>query len=191
MEIIAVLTGIVYIILATQNNAWCWLFGIMSSIAWAYTVFTVQLYIDTCLQLYYVLIALHGWWKWTEKNRLEPSKNVLKIHELSLKIHVYILLMGVSCSILLSYLFKTYTAAVSTHLDALATVFSIIATTMTTRRIIDNWIYWIFINALYIYLYFIRETYLLASASVLYAVLAIFGYIAWKSIRLKEENTPV
>ena len=35
IEITAVITGIIYVILAARENVWCWSFGIVSAALWS------------------------------------------------------------------------------------------------------------------------------------------------------------
>lgn len=47
-----------------------------------------------------------------------------------------------------------YTNASYAYLDSTITIFSLVATYMMTKKILDNWIYWIIIDSAAIYLYF-------------------------------------
>ena len=47
-------------------------------------------------------------------------------------------------------------------MDAFTTIFSIIATFFLVRRKLDNWMYWVMIDAVYVYLYASRGAFLFA-----------------------------
>ena len=48
------------------------------------------------------------------------------------------------------------------------------------RKVLENWIYWIVIDATSIFLYLDRGLYLYAGLFVAYLVIAVFGYFGWR-----------
>ena len=175
---IATVAGIVYLILAARNNILCWPWGIVSCSLWAYTTYwDYDLYLDAILQLFYVFMAFVGIYQWKfgggEQERLAVST-------MPFRKHLPLLFLGSLCSVLFGYFFATYTPAAATYLDAFTTVFSVIATFLLVRRILDNWIYWIVVDAIYIYLYGSRGAYLFALLMVWYVYVATKAYFIWK-----------
>ena len=73
-----------------------------------------------------------------------------------------------------------YSTQALPYLDAFITAFSIIATWMTAKKVIQNWIFWVVIDALAIYLYASRSFYLISGLYGLYTILSISGYFQWK-----------
>ena len=179
VELISVITAIIYVILAAQKNIWCWFFGIISAILWTYAAYAYyQLYIDSALQVYYVVMGFYGWYMW--KYGYEKEGVELPMTQLSTQNHLYIIGIGLVLTGLVGYFFNTYTAAAATYLDAFTTIFSIMTTVLVARKVIENWLYWIVIDATYIYLYGVRGGYLFAFLNVVYIIIAIIGYINWK-----------
>jgi nicotinamide mononucleotide transporter len=179
VELISVITAIIYVILAAQKNIWCWFFGIISAILWTYAAYAYyQLYIDSALQVYYVVMGFYGWYMW--KYGYEKEGVELPMTQLSAQNHLYIISVGLVLTFLVGYFFNTYTAAAATYLDAFTTIFSIMTTVLVARKVIENWLYWIVIDATYIYLYGARGGYLFAFLNVVYVIIAIIGYINWK-----------
>jgi nicotinamide mononucleotide transporter len=64
-------------------------------------------------------------------------------------------------------------------IDSFTTVFSVIATFMLTKKILENWLYWVVIDIVSVYLYFSRELHLTSLLFILYSIIAIFGYLSW------------
>lgn len=178
IEVVAVITGIIYVILAAKENVWCWSFGIVSSVLSVYAMYVLfDLYIDAALYAYYVIIGFYGWYQWLYGS---TEKAELSINTWSMQQHLYTIGGGIALSLLVGYFFATYTAAAATYLDAFTTVFSIIATVMVTRKVLENWLYWIVIDAVYVYLYSSRGGYLFAFLMVIYTIIAIIGYYNWR-----------
>ena len=50
---------------------------------------------------------------------------------------------------------------------------------MVTQKILENWLYWLVIDSVSIYLYLDRELYLTAALFAVYVIIVIFGYRQW------------
>ncbi len=176
-ELLAVITGVIYVVLATRSNPWCWPWGIISSALWAYAAYLLfDLYVDALLQLFYVVMGFIGWYQW----RKGGNGEVLPISRLSSGEHLAIVGGGLVLALLVGYLFDEYTPAAATYIDAWTTVFSVIATFLVVQRKLENWLYWIVIDAVYVYLYYTRGGYLFALLFIAYTIIAIVGYFKWQ-----------
>ncbi len=184
VEVVAVLSSGIYVVLAAKESVWCWIFGIIGAAMLAYAAYAYfDLYVDALLQIYYVGISIYGWYQWTRFSDNESNNQnakALSITQLSFNQNIQIIIGGLILSFLVGFLFDKFTPAASTYLDAFTTVFSIITTALVTRKILDNWIYWIVIDTVYIYLYASREGYLFALLNVVFVIVSIFGYLEWK-----------
>ena len=81
--------------------------------------------------------------------------------------------------------FEIYTDAEQPIIDSFTAIFSLFATYMVTKKILENWIYWIVIDIVSVYLYFSRDLQLTAGLFAAYTIIALFGYFSWK----KQLNT--
>ena len=79
----------------------------------------------------------------------------------------------------MGFYFATYTDTQMPMVDSFTTVFSLFATYMVTKKVLENWLYWIVIDAVSIYLYFSRDLHLTSLLFMAYTIIAIFGYFAW------------
>ncbi|MEN0004429.1 MAG: nicotinamide riboside transporter PnuC [Bacteroidota bacterium] len=182
VEVLAVITGIAYIILAAQEQIWCWFFGIVSSLLSIYLFFSVKLYAESFLYFYYVLAGFYGWYTW----RKQEGKHDLPITNRSWIFHILCMVLGVICSFALAQALGQYTDAQMPLIDAHTTVFSFIATWLVTQKILETWTYWIVIDAVSVWLYWSRDLYLYSLLMVVYTVLAIWAFWAWKTQMEKE-----
>lgn len=187
---VAFITGIIYVVLAARENIACWIFGIISCAFIAWDDFTrYLLYADGVLQVFYVLIGIYGLYQW--KYGRDAAGRELGITEKPLIWHIRIFLLGVILSIPVGYLLNLYSAAQFAYLDSLTTTFSFIATFLLVRKILSNWIYWIIIDLIYCYLFFMREGYLIALLYFIFCFIAIFGYFNWKRLKRDTEVAPI
>jgi nicotinamide mononucleotide transporter len=73
--------------------------------------------------------------------------------------------------------------------DAFTTAVGIVATWMLAKQIIEHWFFWIIVNAVSIYLYYIRGLYPTMFLYICYGVLAIVGLYTWKKKGFKTDDT--
>jgi nicotinamide mononucleotide transporter len=178
VEFWAVITSIAYAWLASRNNIWCWLFGIISPVLTMYALyFYFNLYAEVILQVYYIGMAIYGFYSWKYGGVKHSEK---PIETWPAKRHLIVIFTGLILTFILGYFLKNYTAAASTYLDSFTTVFAILATYMTAKRILENWIYWIIIDTVSIFLYAGRGGYFFALLFVAYTLIAMYGLYHWR-----------
>jgi nicotinamide mononucleotide transporter len=175
LEWFAFTFSIIYVFLATYQNKWCWLFAIISSSLYVYICFESQLYFDAQLQVYYVIISLLGWYNWNK-----PQKKHAII-QWKIKTHLYIILILLSVSIPLAWLFEHYTDQAYPYIDAPIFVFSIFATYLITIKVLENWIYFVFIDAISVFIFWNRGLEVTALLFIFYTFFALYGYLKWKT----------
>lgn len=176
IEFIAVVFSIIYVLLAAKKNIWCWFFAAFSVLIYTYLCFNAQLYMETILQCFYLIMAFYGYYNWS-KNSSKSYK--IKIIELPINKHLQIIFLGAVVSFLMGYFLANYSDAKMALLDSFTTTFSIIATFMVAKKILDNWLYWIAIDISSIYLYNSRDLHLTAILFFIYTIIAIYGYKNW------------
>ena len=126
-------------------------------------------------------MAIVGWVTW---NHAKTEEVTLKKWEV--KKHLINILASGFVAVVLGYLFDTYTNQANPYIDAFTTVYSLAATLMVTQKIVENWIYWIVIDLVSIYLYAQRDYNLTAVQYILFTVLAVFGFVAWQKAYKKQ-----
>lgn len=166
-----------YVVLATLENKWCWIFGIASSAMLVYLCFTGHLFLESGLNVFYVLIGFYGWYQWLYGSN---EKSELTITSFSLKNNIVLILIGLAFWFPLGFIAHRYSTQALPYLDAFITAFSIIATWMQAKKIIENWLFWILLNGLGVLLYSYREFYLIALLSIIYTLLSVSGYFSWR-----------
>ncbi len=172
------ITSLIYVWLAAKENAWCWVWGIISCSIWAYLDFTkYNLWVDGVLQLFYVGMGFWGIYAWRFG---KAGDNSLKISTLPSAAHLKILLSGAALTLLLGYVFDRWTPTDLPYPDSFVTAFSILATLLTVKKILENWLYWIVVDALAVVLFFVKQAPLAALVMVVYTVVAVYGYRQWR-----------
>ncbi|WP_372755133.1 nicotinamide riboside transporter PnuC [Labilibaculum sp.] len=183
IEIIGTLAGLVFLYLEIKQNKWLWPVGLLTSAMYIYVFFVAKLYADMSLQFYYVFISIYGWIAWTKGKQKEE----LPVTKLTNKL--FMVLLGASLLIyfLISYLLVNYTDGSIPYWDAFTTALSIVATWMLARKILEQWLVWVLVNAVSLCLYIYKGLYPTSILFLFYTILAVVGYIHWKKDLLQSE----
>jgi nicotinamide mononucleotide transporter len=179
IEWFAVTTSLLYVLLAGKQQIACWIFAFVSSISYVIISYTTLLYVDALLNSIYAILAIIGWINWKAKADQQPIK------KLSWNFHGLIVLGSVILGGISGYLLDNYTNQVFPYLDAVLFFLSISATWMITKKILENWIYFIVIDLAMVGIYFNRTLYLSSLLFLLYALFAVIGYIKWRKELVK------
>lgn len=175
-EWLAVASSLLYVILITYKVLAAWIFAALSSVLYIYLCYSNRLYLESILQVFYFGMAIYGWFMWTSD---DDTKDVTVI-QWPLKYHIYNILISGALMLLFGYIFDQYSNQANPYLDAFTTIFSLMATFMVAKKVLENWIYWIIIDAFSVYLFASRGLYMTSVLFILYTLIAIFGYFSWK-----------
>ncbi|MCP4270963.1 MAG: nicotinamide mononucleotide transporter [Gammaproteobacteria bacterium] len=186
-EMIAVLFAIIYLLLAIAESIWCWPAALISTCIYVFLFFDVNLYMESALQIFYIGMAIYGWIIWRHHN---DSQDDLHISVWSLKQHLLAFILIAFLVVITAVTLENNTDAAYPWLDSFTTWGAVITTWMVARKILENWIYWLFIDAVSIYLYIQRDLYLTALLFAIYIILCFLGFHQWhKTYKLQlNEN---
>ena len=184
LEIFAVSSAIIYLILAAKEDVRCWYAALFSSLLYMYIMYSAGLIMESFLQIFYICMAIYGWYIWSNKINYEHK---LKITRWKKKYHFYAIITVTALAIISGFLLEKYTHAALPFLDAFTTWGAIITTYMVAKKIIENWIYWFVIDLISIYLFISRELYLTSLLFFIYLIIIIFGYRSWMK-KLNNKN---
>ena len=175
-ELLAVLLGIIYLLAAVREYLWCWYAAFASTLIYLFLFWDVRLLMESGLQLYYLVMAVYGWWSWRHGNSEDGG---LLISRWRWQYHLAAIAVVLALSLLSGSALSAYTDAVNPFLDSFTTWGAVITTWMVARKILENWVYWLVIDAVSIFLYLDRELYLTAALFAAYIVIALFGLQQW------------
>ena len=184
-EILATLTGVGYVILAARRNRWCWIIGAVSSALIALLAGLAQLPMQGGLQLFYVGMSVFGWWSWTRSS----VAGELPVGVWPYSWHLGAALVLTALSLLTAHWLARETDAAWPLLDSFTTWFSLLATWLQARARLENWLYWIAIDVVLVFLFYARGRPLLALLNLIFIAIAAAGYIAWRR-RLRSQAVP-
>ncbi len=177
IEIVAVLLGIANILLIIRRSVWNYPFGIAMVTLYFFIFRDAKLYSDAGLQVFFVVVNLYGWWSWS-RNKAETGEVVVQ------RLGTEGLLAWIAGSAIATlgwgFVMSNHTDASYPFWDAGVAMLSVAGQILMTRRYLENWWWWIAVNAISIPLYIAKDLLLTAGLYALFLVLAIAGLIEWR-----------
>ncbi|CAA0105300.1 nicotinamide riboside transporter PnuC [Zhongshania aliphaticivorans] len=183
-ELSAVVLALAYLILAMKENSLCWYAAFISTAIYVFLFWDVSLLMESALQIFYLVMAVYGWWQWRKQG---DTQSELRIHRWTLRTHIIVAVVVGLLTLSFGYVLDTSTHAELPYLDSFTTWGAVVTTYMVTRKVLENWIYWIVIDGASVYLYIDRELYLTALLFVMYVVLVVIGFFQWNAIYKREQ----
>lgn len=186
-EMLAVVLSVTYLLLAIMQNIWCWIAAFISTLIYSILFFDASLLMDSALNIFYLVMAIYGWYSWKYGNSKNKGDD-LSISSYGFLRNLQIIIVLLIISSILGYIMANYTKADFAYLDTFTTVFAVFATYMLTKKVLENWLYWVIIDSVSIYIYINKGFYLTAILFVVYTILAIFAFKQWKEEYLTIES---
>jgi nicotinamide mononucleotide transporter len=177
IEIVAALLVAVNVALVARRSIWNYPFGIAGVVTYAWVFWNARLYSDTLLQFVFLGAQLYGWANWARSQSLAGEVVVLRLGagaRLAWAAGIVVATAGWGA------LMHRYTDAAAPWLDAGVAMTSIAAQWLMARRLIENWVLWILVNALSVVLYAWRGLWPTFALYVVLLALAAWGLAQWR-----------
>ena len=169
----AVALSLGFTLLLAEQFRWAWILGGLASLIYLKLVWQKGLWAETALHLFYLIMAIRGYANWTSDMEGQMALGSLTMNE-----HLSRMAVGVVFTLILGFSLSR-TSAQLPYLDALTTVFGIIATLMMVHYVRANWLYWIGIDLASVILYARRQMWPTVVLYLVYTVMALYAYLNW------------
>jgi nicotinamide mononucleotide transporter len=178
IEITGAILSLIYLSLSIRQKVSLWFYGIVSSLFYIVIFFQSKLYADMSLQFYYVIISIYGWINW--KKGLDGNGDELSTNQLSKGLFLYLFIFTALLYIVYYLILSKFTDSTVPKIDSLVGALSVVGTWMLARKLIENWLVWIIVDAICVGLYIYKGLYSTAILFIIYTVMAVVGYWEWK-----------
>ena len=177
LEVASVAFSLAYLVLAVQQNSLCWPAALIGTLLSLVLFVEARLYPESALQIFYAAMAVYGWRQWRRGDG-DGLPMELPVSVWPWRNHLLAIVGSLLAAVILGALLSRTDAAFP-YLDSFTSVGAVITTYMVAKKILENWIYWLVIDGLGVYIYWSRELYLYAGLFVLYLVLVVLGFYRW------------
>lgn len=184
-EYLGVGLGFLYLLLAIREYRGCWIAGAAASVLFGAVFWEAGLPMQALLQIYYVAVAVHGWWHWGPGH----DKGAPVPHRVSARTHGLVIAALIGATVVTTMLVRNEPGSLQAWGDSLSSWAGVVATWMVARKVLEAWLYWVVIDVGTAGLYF--HAGLLASSAlyVVYAILAVIAWREWKAHYLRLSSS--
>ncbi len=170
----AFIFALAQVFFALKNKTINFYFGIVSVSLYAYIFYNSGLRAEALLQLYYLYISLSGIFLWNKNTQsFQISWNSKKDWTITF---ILLSLLFLSLFIVLS----KYMTSNVIFWDTFVATFAWVGSWLLIKRKIENWILLSISNLVAIPLFIYKELELTALLTIIYLILGIWGFFAWK-----------
>jgi len=189
LEFFGTIAGAIAIWLSAKAIVWSWPIGIINVILFFFLFYQVQLYPDMFLQVFFFVTNLMGWWRWTHPKKFEEDrKHELRVSYMKPKLFLIVFILGIAGTFMFGSLAENIheifpglfpKPSAFPYLDSFVTVMSIITTFLMINKKIESWIFWILIDVIATYMYFVKGIRFVALEYLVFCFIAAFGLWNW------------
>jgi nicotinamide mononucleotide transporter len=154
--------------------------------------YQIRLYSDMLEQIYYLVISVYGWWRWSTPDsgkvlqiRYSPPRKIVLIAAITIAISFVVGAFMSQIHLLLPAIFIE--KASFPYLDALTTIMSFTAMWLMVQKRIESWYYWVIVDVIGIWLYYVKEVKFIAFLYVILLLIAINGSISWLKTAKRQD----
>lgn len=180
LEIFALITGAIFLVLQILHHKWMWPMEIVSCLALLAIYIPDKLWGSAVLQIYYIVMAVLGIFKWRQDAReaAKEEKAIIMNKPTSKVIFgsfAIIIAGGFICSLILKAMDDP-----APRIDGVVTILGVVATWWLTNSYLEQWLMWIVADSIMIILCFSQQLYGPMILYGFYTVSSIIGYFNWK-----------
>lgn len=150
--ITAAATGMLYTVLAGKGKALCFLFGLVNTPLYAGLSYVQGYYGDCALNAYYFLMMFPGLAAWRRNRAATAAEGIVRTR-LSGRARVVWALACLTGTLALGWGLRLCGGS-RPFCDALTNVLSVAAMALTVRRALEQWVLWIAVDAVEVFMWF-------------------------------------
>ncbi|WP_297762512.1 nicotinamide riboside transporter PnuC [uncultured Muriicola sp.] len=179
LEAIAFFFGIASVVYAKKENILVYPTGLVATVITVYLFYIDGLFGDMMMNFYYSIMSIYGWWNWA---RVKQNRKVVRISRTNVRekqvgVVFFLLTMMVTYGV-----YRLYGTELNytNYVDILTSGIFFTAMWYMANKKLENWTLWILADIITVPLYAYRGWGMLSLQYLIFTVLAIQGYLAWK-----------
>ena len=186
LEIIGVVLGLMSAWFSKQDNILIYPTGIISTAIFVYILAFYGLLGDLVINAYYFSMSIYGWYIWTRKVDAEHYTPITRTTSKEKQICVFIFVGTLIFIFAIYKIFEKWNSWTA-YVDTLTTALFFVAMWLLARKKLENWTFLLVGNIISIPLYFYKGLIFTSFQFLLFVIISIYGYRAWKKILNKPE----
>ena len=203
LQILGFTVGLLYLWWEYQADSKVWLASVVMPAISMWIYFSKGLYADFGINIYYLLIAVYGFWNWTRKTHATPvsslpassttaqspdttaqspsaeTKQELPVSHTPLKVWALVAVASALLWWFIWWILVTFTDSTVPVADAFTTALSIVGLWMLARKYAEQWLVWLVVDLVCSCLYWYKGIPFYSVLYAVYTIIAWFGYRKW------------
>lgn len=175
LEILAFALSIAMVVGNMRQWLAAWPLAATASLLYGLLFWEGKLYGEAALQLFFVAMAAWGFAQWW-RGRAQVTLTVRRMGVTAWVASLAAIALGWP---LLGWWLDQYTDSPLPYWDALPTVASVVATVQLGRKFIENWGFWVAVNAISVILFALKAYWLTVLLYAAFIPLALWGWREW------------
>lgn len=188
LEIIAVIFAVVSVLYSKNNNIKVYPTGIISTLIFVYLLYKWELFGDMIINVYYFVMSIYGWYLWSSSSESKPILPITRVNNKDFKNSLLIFIFSTIFVTLVYFYFGKFGMWWS-YIDIFTTGLLFVGMYLLAKRKIEHWIFLIVGDVISIPLYYFKGYTITGMLFVIYTIIAVLGYLEWKKIWDKENQT--
>jgi nicotinamide mononucleotide transporter len=172
--------------LISKRNILTWPVGIVGVLLYMILFYQIRLYSDTIEQIYYLGASIYGWWVWNKSPKDNGQITDVK-HSSSKSLVTWVVITAIVSMVFGFVMTRIHIwfpvifpeAASFPYLDAVTTIMSFSAMWLMAQKKTESWIYWIIVDVIGIWLYFVKDVKFISLLYVVLLFMAFNGLRMW------------
>ena len=179
LEVVAVIFGFLSVWFSKRENILVYPTGIISTIIFVYILWVYGLLGDMLINAYYFSMSIYGWYLWTRKVDDSHYIPITQVDGKEKK-RAMLLFMASIVLVVIVYLFFDKFDSWTAYIDTVTTAIFFVGMWLMAKKKLENWIFWIIGDVISAPLYLYKGLVFSSFQYLLFTIIAIYGYQAWK-----------
>ena len=199
LDITTTILGLAYIILEYRASIWLWAVGFVMQVLGIILYYQKGLYADCGMEFYYLSMTIYGWWRWRtggpsshEPVGTPPRQSERRLGGEAAITHFprrlilpWLLIIGALWGGIY-WILVTFTDSTVPLADSFTTALSVLGIWALAHKYVEQWLFWIAVDVVSCYLYFLKDIPFKGSLYGLYVIIAVAGFVRWH----RQASTP-
>lgn len=178
LEFLAFVFGIASVFYAKKENILVYPTGLVTTVITVYLLYQAKYFADMTMNIYYSVMSVYGWYKWTSKSN-GPNLEITRTTHREKVIGV-LLFIATALITYLVYKFFDYKLEIPNYIDIFTSGLFFTAMWYMALKKIENWTLWIIGDCIVVPLFAYRGLWMLSLQYLIFTILAIMAYLEWK-----------
>lgn len=189
MEWTATIAGFLCVYLVIKRSIWCFFFGLIQVSIYSWIFFSVKLYSDMVLHIFYIGFQVYGWLIWSKS---QHQQGHVLVEPGSGKEYLIWAIVIAASTFILGNAMLNNTDASFPYADAFTTCASLVAQWLLSHKKLYNWAVWIIVDIVAIAIYWQKGLYPTSALYLCFLIMAIIGQRLWlKSLKQQIQSCMV